>query len=371
MLADTLLARAFARARVLPEASLEAALAAALEATDGWTRMVRHFGWDLPATRPRVSTQDHVEKGRSDIRLTFPDGRLVVLELKAGPAPTLHQMYKYADGAVVIGIATSPRVYPTPQLVGSTTWGDLRNLPWIDPPLPWRQLVHLADAVGVTMPPVDAAALTGLLASYAAVDTFTTWTQHAADDVAAALNKGGATFGTREKKGGHRFDERAHRRQVSWTWPRPWKSHPFAGIINGLFFGRPEVPVLAAGLPDLMLTWQCKPGEPLHLALAEDTRLAAAARQWAARPNNGTLRLWLPGNWALIHARRSSAALLGQPEADKTYLDWVGQLLSEWEEDGISDRLRAHLAPTGTPAFDDDDGPASEGPPVGPVENEA
>ncbi len=363
MLADRILARAWQRSKTThtqPEGFLEDALGAALETTDAWARLVWHFGWKVPAGSPRVTTQDVVEEGRSDLRLTFKDGSRVVLELKAGPAPELDQMRKYEADAVVIGIATTPRVYPSPTMVGSTTWGDLVRIPWVDPPLPWRQLVLLTHAVEVAMPVVDAPSLTGLLASYDALSTFTKWSQEAADVIAVALSGGGATFVTREKRRGRRFDERAHRRQVSWAWPKPWRAHPFAGITTGLYFGRPEAPVLAPGLPDLMLTFQCEPGKVLHDTLVGDVDLRAAALRWVARPPDGNLRVWLPGNWALIHARRTSAALLGQAEAGKTYLEWVGRIVSEWEADGITARLRVHLATTMTATADDDDGPAND-----------
>lgn len=370
MRADLLLARAYGRARVLPEAYLEDALAAALESTDAWARLVRHFGWALPTALVKVSTQDRVAGGRSDIRLTFADGRRVVLELKADVAPGLAQMASYADDQVdaVIGVATTPRIYPSPKLLSSITWADLKHLPWLDPPLCWRQLLHLADTIGVTVPPIDVSALTGLYASFEAQDTFTTWSQRAADDVAKALTGGGAQFVTREKKRGRRYDERGHRRQVSWAWPKPWRQHPWAGVYSGLYFGHPHAPVLAAGLPDLVLCWQCKPGEALHLALVNDLQLAKIAARWASPGVDGTLRLWLPGQWPLLMARRSSAHLLAHPEPGRVYLTWVDSLLREWAELGITSRLQAHLPASTAPAPEDDDGPSDLAPSSSPSE---
>ncbi len=357
MRADHLLARAWARARVLPEAALEDALAAALESTDAWPRMVQHFRWPLPRDRPTVTTQDRVQEGRSDIRLSFPSGERVVLELKAGPAPELKQVRKYEEGARVIGIAKTPRVYPSPKLLGSITWADLKHLPWSDAPLEWRQLLRLADTLGVTVPPIDVSALTGLYASFEAQDTFTSWSQEAAELVAQALTGGGAQFVTREKKRGRRYDERGHRRQVSWAWPKPWHQHPWAGVYTGLYFGHPHAPVLAQGLPDLVLCWQCRPGEALHRALVGDAQLEACAQKWVKTADDGTLRLWLPGQWPLLMARHSSARLLGQALPNRAYLDWVGSVLREWTDTGITGRLQVHLPASAASALDEDDGP--------------
>lgn len=357
MRADQLLARAWARSRVLPEAALEDALAAALEATDAWPRMVRHFRWPLPKDRPTVTTQDRVEEGRSDIRLTFASGEPVVLELKAGPAPELHQVRKYEEGARVIGIATTPRLYPSPALVGSTLWSDLRAMPWLDPPLPWRQLVHLMDTVGVAVPPVDVSALTGLLASYSATDTFTEWSREGADRVARGLSAGGVRFDTRDKERGRRFDERAHRRQVSWAWAPPWRRHPWTGVLTGLYFGYPTAPVLVAGLPDLLLMWHCPPDSSLHAALRADPALVTAAKQWSEDTSGSTLREWRPGDWPLLWARCSTSVLLGAPEPGKVYLAWVDHVIAEWNAHGVADRLRAHLLAIQVSASQGDDLP--------------
>lgn len=365
MRADLLLARAWDRARVLPEAALEDALAAALEATDAWPRMVRHFRWPLPKDRPKVTTQDRVEEGRSDIRLTFTGGERAVLELKAGPAPGLHQLRKYEEGARVVGIATTPRLYPSPALVGSTLWSDLRAMPWLAPPLPWRQLLHLMDTIGVTVPPVDVSALTGLFASYSAFDTFTDWSREAADHVAHGLSTGSVRFDTKDKERGRRFDERAHRRQVSWAWAPPWRRHPWTGVPTGLYFGFPSAPVLVPGLPDLLLMWHCPPDSPLHPALRGDAALVAAATRWSARTEASTFREWRPGDWPLLWARCSTSVLLGAPEPAKVYLAWVDQVVSEWNTEGIADRLRAHLAttPAATGATTSDDLPDTSSPP--------
>lgn len=344
--------------RTHPEAALEDALAAALESTDAWPRLVRHFGWALPSTRPLVSQQDRVEAGRSDIRLGFPGEPLVVLELKAGPAPSAAQLTRYAAGARVLGVATTPRTYPTPGLLGSVTWADLLALPWTSPPLEWRQLLHLAQTLGVAVPPVDLAALSGLQASYDAFQSVQHWARECADLAARRLSTPALRWVTREGKAGRRWDERNHRRQVAWAWPLPWRAHPYAGVWTGLYFGRPDAPVQVAGLPDLVVAWQCIPGSPLHTAIAADMAMQATAARWAELRSNHTVRFWQPGGWQQLSARSSTARLLGQAEPGRTTLDWLTSVLDEWAPPGgLAKLLQARLLSAPAAAAVSEDGP--------------
>jgi hypothetical protein len=317
MLADRLLAQAWRRStssNLQPEGFIEDALAAVLETTDAWTRLVGHFRWDVPKGSFRVTAQDVVEQGRSDLRLTFLDGKQVVLELKAGDAPARSQVCQYLDpNVLVIGLASTSRRYSHPQLVGTSTWTDVVNMPWPSPPLAWRQFVNLCQAIGVAMPAVDVAALTGLLSSYDAQGTMIRWAEEATDHLAALLTGGGVEFVVRNKvKRARRFTERGHRRDVAWLWPLPWRAHPYAGVHVGLSFGIPSAPVLISGLPDLRVCWQCNPGSDLSRAIATDSLLAECARAWAANDSDDTVRAWDPGSWIQLEARTSSSLLLGR-----------------------------------------------------------
>lgn len=359
-LADRVLARAWGRTghrHREPEGFLEDALGMVLESTDAWPRLVRHFGWPVPVGPFRVSAQDSSEAGRTDLLLSFADGARVVLELKAGPAPGEEQVARYAKmGPTVIGLATTPRRYAHARVVGSTTWADLVQLPWVGPPLPWRQFVQLTHALGVAMTPVDVSALMGLQAAFDAQATVDQWAIAASDRLAKRLTGDGATWVTRQGKRGRRYVERAYRRQVAWAWPYPWKAHPYAGVSAGLYMGHPSLPLLAAGLPDLRVFWQARPGEALHAAIAADPQMIVAASKWVALPDDGTVRAWQPTGWGQLSARRSSASLLGVAEPGKVFADWVERVMDEWEQAGVTAALRRLVLPA-TDKLVDDEGP--------------
>ncbi len=366
MLAERLLARAWVRSQSIstqPEGFLEDGLAMVLETTDLWPRLVTHFRWPVPVGPFLVSTQDRVSDGRSDLRLRFADGRQVVLELKAGAAPDATQLRKYAEpGVQVIGLATTHRRYTSPDVVGTTTWADLVRLPWPTPPLAWRQFAHLAHAVGVAVPPVDVAALVGLHAAYDAQSTISQWAEAATDRLATLLSGDGVRFVVKnDVKRARRFTERAHRRDVAWVWPLPWKQHPFAGVHVGLFFGHPGVPVLVAGLPDIRICWQCNPITDLSRTITNDELLAERAREWATREGD-TVRAWEPTGWTQLAARTSSAILLGKKEPGKTLIDWSESIVEEWTETGVLRRLRAHLLPVAAVQPEDDADPSGTDP---------
>ncbi len=361
MLAERVLARAWDRSQTVQtqrEGFLEDALAMVLEATDAWPRLVAHFRWPVPIGPFVLSAQDRVPDGRSDLRLRFADGQQVVLELKAGPAPSAGQLKQYVEpGVQIIGLASTPRRYADPSVVGTTTWADLVRIPWAAPPLAWRQFVHLAHALRVAMPPVDVSALVGLQASYDAQDTVFTWAKEASDLVAARLSGDGVTWVVKQGKRGRRYVERAYRRQVAWAWPAPWKAHPYAGVLAGFYMGHPSLPLLVPGLPDLRLFWHCRPGEALHTALRADPAMAEAAEAWTRRNGDNAVRAWDPAGWAQLSARCSSSVLLDAVEPGRTFLDWVARMLDEWEEDGICGAMRPHLQPLSSKPIDDEDGP--------------
>ena len=365
MRADHVLAQAWNRSRTVqtqPEGFLEDSLGAALEATDAWSRLAAHFRWSVPTGPFTVSSQDRVDEGRSDLRLRFADGNQVVLELKAGPAPSDAQLHQYVEtGTQIIGLARTPRRYAHPALVGTTTWADLVAMPWPDPPLPWRQFVHLAHALGVAMPPVDVSALMGLQASFDAQSTVFDWAREGSDLVAKRLSGGGVRWVVKQGSRGRRFIERQYRRQVAWVWPVPWKDHPYAGVLVGLYMGHPSLPVLVQGLPDLRMCWHAKPGEALHTALGADPAMLAAAVKWTGRPRAATLRTWDSAGWVQVSARCSSAVLLDSPEPGNAFLDWVTSVLDEWDADGISAAMRPHLLAAAGKEGEVDEG---GGPPV-------
>ena len=64
--------RAAQPARQQGEAFLEHALAAALSEPGVWRRVAEHTGFAAPPADPKVTTQDVVENGRTDITLTGP-----------------------------------------------------------------------------------------------------------------------------------------------------------------------------------------------------------------------------------------------------------------------------------------------------------
>ena len=370
MLAERVLARAWERSRTVqaqPEGFLAAALALVLETTDAWPRFVAHFRWPVPVGPFVVTVQDRVTDGRSDLRLRFSDGRQVVLELKAGPAPHAAQLDQYAEpGVQVIGLATTARRHAADAVVGTTTWADLIRVPWPTPPLGWRQFVLLAHALdGVAVPPVDVAALVGLQASYDAQETVFTWAKEASDVVASRLSRDNAKWVVKQGKRGRRFLDRTHRRQMAWAWPAPWTAHPYAGVLVGLYMGHPSLPVLVPGLPDLRLLWHARPGEALHDALKADPTFRAAAQTWTSRGNAPTVRAWDSAGWAQLSARCSSAILLDTPEPGRAFLEWVSGVLDEWDTAGISAALARHVQPSSSKAQDDEDGPPVDADPDG------
>jgi hypothetical protein len=334
------------------ERALEVALGAALAEPGAWQRLVAHFRWPgLPAGDPvAVRRQRVITEGRTDLDLQFADGRLVVLELKAGPPPGAAQLEAYAqrpEVAAVIGIARTAQGSRHPRVLGTITWGDLRHLPWPAPPLPWKQLLSLLDALGVAMHPIDATSLTGLQASWELSDQLKGWSQQAAGAAARALSGAGVEFVCWSGKKRQYTTSQRHRRLATWIWPRGWEGPPWAGLYVGFFFGRPGDPVLAGGLPDLLLTWHCNWQSGLGRALTDDPALQAALQAWRGRsaPGGVSRELWFgPGCWELIRVRSSAAALLGQPSPERAFAAWVEDRLQEWRDDGVADALRAVLA---------------------------
>lgn len=93
------------------EGVLEDALAAALEAPGVWEKLHGHLKLpsEIPSVLPRVSTQEIVEEGRTDITLRWSNGYSLVLELKIDDPPGKDQIVRYLrSDSDVIAIARLP-----------------------------------------------------------------------------------------------------------------------------------------------------------------------------------------------------------------------------------------------------------------------
>ncbi len=360
MRSEAVLARAWKRANSAhrePEGFLEDALAAALEDRRLWSRMVRHFGWPLPTEPYTIDQQAVVKDGRTDLRLRFEGGQRVVLELKADQAPSDRQLIRYAEPQVsVIGIARSPAVYLAGRAVGCISWSALVALPWPDPPLPWLQFCALAREMGVAMPQVDLSALSGLVASYDGDTQITSWVRAASNHVAARLNTPTTPWIVKSGPRGRYWVERAWRRKVGWSWLKPWRRSTAIGAFVGLSYGRRDVPLIVAGLPDLILVWTASPSCALGRRLAQDPAVLRAVEAWQAQPHAG-VREWHPGGTEPIRARLSTAALLQAENPESAFLQWVDEQLEAWATCGLIAALQALVA-IPVPAVEEGEDPA-------------
>lgn len=141
------------------EGVLEDALAAALETPGVWEKVLAHlnFSSELPRDLPRVSTQEIVEEGRTDITLRWPNEYSLNLELKVDDPPGKGQIDRYLrSGSDVIAIARLPGHVDVQELnghkyLGLLTWSYLRKLDWENAPLEWRQFLRLLDVMGVVV----------------------------------------------------------------------------------------------------------------------------------------------------------------------------------------------------------------------------
>ncbi|MFV9505160.1 MAG: hypothetical protein AB4911_11410 [Oscillochloridaceae bacterium umkhey_bin13] len=271
--ADALLAKAYRRStqRLIPaEGFLEDALAAVLEEPSVWPRLVKHLGLEqlVPLKAPFLRTQEHVETGRKDITLIWPERPPLICELKVYEPPSAHQINRYLQlGAEVISIASLPqriRLEPgrATSYLGVVTWGQLRSLSWPEEPLVVRQLHQLIDAMGVAVPQLSLQSLTGMVTSTPVWSTLDAWSRKGIDAALASLAAAGLHCVLRDRKGQHIRIQYAWQRYGYWMWVSPRRSDSF-GIFAGVFLGRPEVPLCIEGIPDLMLAVHVRPDSTL------------------------------------------------------------------------------------------------------------
>ena len=339
--------------RARDEAVLVAALAAVLEQPEVWPRLVQHLGWKaFPHMTPRVSTQDRVPDGRTDITLTWPTGRRLVLELKVWGPPGPEQIKTYleagVDVAAVAAIYASVAVEEAPgsRFLGVVTWRQIRALAeaWPDAPLALHQLAALLDTMGVAMPKLGLNALQGVVASWDAWSALEEWIHKATEGVEQTLTKAGLPC-VRKDEPRHQVkvdDQQQHRRLVGWTWPPRWRAEEQFGFYVGLRMGSPEVPLQVEGVPDLILSLHVNPASPLGAALRADAALGDAVKLWRQRTTPpAVLREWHPSAtvWSLLRARASAVEILYAEDQGERLASWMTARAQEWVEDGVVTRL--------------------------------
>lgn len=327
------------------EACLEVALAAALESPEVLRRLADHLHWSLPEGSPDISTQDVITEGRTDITLTWPDGRgsglayRLVLELKVDVPPDRMQVEKYLrDGADVVAVARFARpaniaVSGGGRFLGVVPWRRIRELWWDGAPLPLRQLHHLLDATRVAMPNITLPGLTGLVSSWSAWGVFREWSLHAAEAVAADFAEAGHTWVWRQgKKGRIGFDE-SNERYAARLWPPPMRGD-WLYLFVGIFVGREGDPVLIEGVPDLFFALHVDPKKVMGQRLQKDANLQAAVDKWKGRAGNVHREYW-PGEWEVLRARASALELVQSTDQPDAFLAWMRARAKEWIEDGV------------------------------------
>lgn len=331
-----------------PEGFLEDALAAILEEPAIWAHLVDHLGWGniVPRDPPRVSTQDIVADGRTDICLSWSDAPPLVLELKVTDAPRAAQVNTYlATGVRVAAIATYPallRVTPeySDRFLGVITWRRIRNLDWPGAPLVLRQLHHLLDHMEVAVPQLTLPALTGMVASASAWDTLDEWSYRSIRAVREVFAQAGMPCEQKDTPKGKVRIEYAHQRYAYWLWPPPWRTDAFS-FVAGLFLGRPLETLCIDGVPDLMLTIHVQPESPLGQALRNDNLFRQAVMAWIEQDDQAELREYRPvdGVWEIVRARASSVALLRAPDQGGALVAWMTACAQAWVQHGIVARL--------------------------------
>jgi hypothetical protein len=371
--AERLLGRFFhyaTHANVPREAFLEASLAAALEHPEVWQRFVAKVswatldGWAHVAAPPKVDTQEEVTGGRSDITLRWPGHTPVVLELKIHDPPAAEQVETYLAGAHVAAVAKHVahlpvRGHATHRWLGVVPWQRFRELDWPDAPLVLRQLHHLIDTLGVAMPRIHLHALSGMLSSWDAWNTFDGWSLHAAHGVIQRWSPAGLMLVSRNKR--QPPIESKYQRFAYLLWRTPWSWSVQLGAFVGLYMGRPATPTLVEGLPDLFLALHVSPTSAVATALQQDASFATAVTKWLARGGEVT-REHRPADskWEFVRARASVLPLLGAPDQQKAFQDWFQARAAELVEDGIIARVAA--AASCAPATPEAPGDPTEAP---------
>jgi hypothetical protein len=358
---EHLLAKLWHRAngdRRQPEGFLEDALAAALSNPDVWPLLRNQLsGFDkLPGTCPVVSTQDANQNGRTDIRLSWPSGQSLVLELKVVEPPSVHQVNEYLKSdAYVAAVAKLPAhldVAPdhADRFLGVITWKQLRDVVGSDTSLPVRQFHHLLNAMNVVVPRLTSRMLEGMVTSWDAWDVADAWIYRGMEAVQQIFAKHGFACGFQERAREHLRIEEAWRRYAWWIWPPPWKEDVKFGIIGGLFLGRPpSLPLLCGDLPDLSLFLHLNPNSPEARQLRSDGVWQTVAQHWANRSTPSQKREVAAEHspqWELIRVRESSSGLLAAADQGKALIDWLRDRAEEWVQEGIVEKLK-EIAPSG------------------------
>jgi hypothetical protein len=359
-------------ANVPREAFLEAALAAALEHPEVWRRFVAKVGWGTingwahVAEPPAVDTQDDVVGGRTDITLRWHGQAPIVLELKIHEPPLASQVETYLATAHVAAVAKHVthlpvRHHAVHRWLGVVAWQRFREFDWPGAPLVLRQLHHLIDTLGVSMPRIHLHALSGMLASWDAWSTFDGWSLHASRLVAGAWSPAGLALVTRNKR--QPPIEQKHARYAYLLWRNPWSWDVQLGAYAGLYVGRPATPTLVEGLPDLLLTLHVNPASAVAKALEADPQFGAAITTWLGRGSDATREVSpVDSKWEFVRVRASVLTLLAAENQQQTFNDWFRARAAEFVADGIIARVSAAASGTLVPASVAGVDPA-EGPP--------
>lgn len=307
--------------RSQPEGFLEDALAAVMEAPGVWQAIRSSFDWPMPDETPKVSTQDHVEGGISDIRLSWETGQQLVIELKVWNPPSESQLQQYSDENVYLAaFAAFPASYALPRCFGAITWGRLTQVEMINTPLEWRQLVGLIHQMGVAVPRLELPALSGLIPTWGAWQALEKWIRPAAESLAASSTAAGLPCVCTEKqKGSQKLDE-SNGRFAAWVWPPPWRNG--LGFFVGMFIGRDGDPVLVPGLPDLVLAFHLDPASREAEALLANETISESVSDWQAGNTSGEARELRPHKWELLRIRQSTLILLSQKDQGKFIQEW-------------------------------------------------
>jgi hypothetical protein len=332
------------------EACLEAGLVGALEIPEVLRRLADHLNWSLPEGQPIISRQDVVRTGRTDVTLTWSDGRRakrpyqLVLELKVGDPPDDAQIRKYLrDGKDVAAVARFVRPISIPdidghRMLGVVPWRRIRNLSWDGAPLPLVQLHHLLDATGAAVPNITLPGLTGFMSSWSAWEIFHEWSVQAASAVAEDFGKANYRWVSKKGKKGRRSFDSHHERYVARLWSPPARAD-WLYVFMGLFVGREGDPVLVEGVPDLFFALQVDPTKAMGRRLQQDGNLKAAVDRWTSRDDLVRREFW-PGEWEVLRARASAVDLVKTTEQETKFAEWMRVRAQEWIDDEILDCIQ-------------------------------
>jgi nucleoside phosphorylase len=330
------------------EAFLEHALAAALSEPGVWGRVAEHAGFNAPREDPRVTTQDRVDDGRTDVSLHWPGQVDVVLELKQRDPPSPEQVSRYLAACKHVAvIARSPARYNrgfngTPgRYLGCVTWGHLRALDWKSTPRAWRQLQWLIDEMGVAMSRVSLAQLSGVMSSWSAWHVMEEWAIAGAEAARNKFSTDNLTWVTKDTKKGKTYDRWQH--YSRWLWARPWRGNGMSPTaLCGFFAGRvPHALPLVDGSPDLVLVLRANPEGDVGQKLRSDPSFAAVRDAWLAGSTPQIYReAPLPdSNWEFLRVRSSALALLQASNPDTAFTEWAAARAQELVDAGVMHAL--------------------------------